>query len=192
MILAQIYRLALRQLDEAPEDLADFRELFEEYVNEGYDIAVDDYWQPRREYSFVTDDNGCINIRDTHIHKIISVKSNTLDVPMYAQLAPEGYCIKVFGGFIAANHPVTVLAQVTMSRLVKDNDVPRIPESAHMALVDYICYRYKMTGNLAKQSQANAYLSSFRAAMARMPRFGHDTVVHQSHLYEATSLRWPW
>ena len=40
MTLAEIMRLALRQLDEDPADISDFSDLFRSYANIGYKIAV--------------------------------------------------------------------------------------------------------------------------------------------------------
>ena len=47
MTLAQIMKLALRQLDEDTEDVGEYEELFKVYANTGYAIAVRSYLRPR-------------------------------------------------------------------------------------------------------------------------------------------------
>ena len=192
MTLAQIYRLALRQLDEDPEDISEFKELFEAYVNEGYRIAVNDYWKPRFTFNFTTDDNGNIDIHGMHIRSLVSVKSDNYNIELHAAMSEDMNGIHVYGGIAGANQPVTVIARVEMPPLKADTDVPKIPEEAHMALVDYICYRYKSSGNLAKQSQAQAYLSLFQTTLMRMPSMAEGSAIHQKNLYLSTSLGWPW
>ena len=192
MTLAQIYRLALRQLDEDPEDIAEFKDLFEAYVNEGYEIAVNTYWKPRESFDLMTDDNSDANIDGLHIKSIVSVTSGNYGIPLHAKISEDGHSIHVFGGIAAANQPVTVLARISMPPLRENTDVPRIPEMGHMALADYICYRYKSTGNLAKQSQAQAFLSQFQSTMMRMDSMANGSVIHRNNLYSATDLRWPW
>ena len=46
MTLVQIMRLALRQLDEDVADLAEYRDLFVAYANQGYQIALTQYVKP--------------------------------------------------------------------------------------------------------------------------------------------------
>ena len=47
MTLGQIMRLALRQLDEDPADIAEYAELFRMWANQGYQIILGQYYKPR-------------------------------------------------------------------------------------------------------------------------------------------------
>lgn len=192
MTLAQIMRLALRQLDEDPADISDFRDLFIEYLNEGYEKAVRDYLRPRNTFQFVTDDDGVIDITGIPIDSIVSVVADDFGMALHASMGPDGHSIKVYGGRNAANLAVTVIARIRFPRLEKDVEEPRLPVETHMALVDYICYRYKLTGNLAKQSQAQAFLARYQEALQRIRYVGQGSVVNHQNLYSATSRRSPW
>ena len=50
MTLANIMKLALRQLDEAAEDIAEYDELFRSYANMGYMIALRLFLKPRETF----------------------------------------------------------------------------------------------------------------------------------------------
>lgn len=123
MVLAQIIRLALRQLDEDAADAAEYEEMFTLYANAGYQIMMKQYMHEKE------------------------------DIPMLSA-----------------------------------GDTPRLPETAHAALADYICYRHLMTGSLAKQARAEAFHQSF-LAQSRMlrPKNGEAGVMHG--LYTATDIR---
>ena len=191
MTLAQIMRLALRQLDEDPADIDDFRDLFIEYCNEGYQRAVNDYLKPRREYQLTTDEHGNAYIEGLSIRSIISAKLEESGREVLSDLTSDGKQIHVHDR-IYWEKPILVLCVVELPPLVKDDDEPQIPPSTHLGLVDYICYRYKSTGNLAKQSQAQPYLSQYMTAMLTIKRDASGSVTHKKNLYQATSRYWPW
>ena len=62
MTLANIMKLALRQLDEAAEDIAEYDELFRSYANMGYMIALRLFLRPRETFELTTDDQGRADI----------------------------------------------------------------------------------------------------------------------------------
>ena len=84
---------------------------------------------------------------------------------------------------------VEVLAEVDMPPLVEDTDEPCLPESAHTALVSYICWRHLMTGNLAKQSRAQAFRSLYYQQAAALRPQGMGSVRTMRGLYAATDVR---
>lgn len=191
MTLAQIMRLALRQLDEDPADIDDFRDLFIEYVNEGYQRAVNDYLKPRREFYLGTDEHGNAFIDGLGIRSIISVRSEETGRECLADITDDGQHLHVHDRRMR-NAQIRVIAVIEFPPLVDDTDEPQIPLSAHLGLVDYICYRYKSTGNLAKQSQAQPYLSQYMTTMLTIKRKADESVTKKKNLYEATSRYWPW
>ena len=58
MTLGRIKLLALKMLDEAPEDIGEYDELFRLYANMGYAIAMREYIRPRAVRMLVTDRDG--------------------------------------------------------------------------------------------------------------------------------------
>jgi len=194
MTLAQIMMLALRQLDEDPADISDFRDLFVEYVNEGYQRAVNDYLKPRREFRIIPDDHGDALIDGLNIRSIVSARSedpNFYPKEILLDVTPDGRSVHIHNKLLWGQ-PIIITAVVEFPPLAKDTDEPMIPQSAHLGLVDYVCYRYKSTGNLAKQSQAQPYLSQYMTAMLTIKRDGSGSVTKRKNLYEATSRYWPW
>lgn len=190
MTLAQIMRLALRQLDEDPADIDDFRDLFVEYVNEGYLKAVNDYLKPRKSFDIVTDDHGDAVIKGWHVRSIVYAKSERGD-DLLVDVNPEGDSIHIHDRAYWEK-PITLLCRIEYPPLSEDTDEPRIPQSAHLGLVDYVCYKYKSIGNLAKQSQAQPYLSQYLSAMQSIEPVADGSVTHRKNLYRATSRSWPY
>ena len=190
MTLAQIMRLALRQLDEDPADIDDFRDLFIEYFNEGYSIAVNDYLRPRQEYIWTSDDEGNVFIHGMGIRSIVEVHDEATKCEVLTDLTPDGDKVHVYQRQFWEK-PLKFTCRVELPRLVNDDDEPQLPEETHLALADYICYRYKSTGNLAKQSQAQPYYSQFVNTMQRIRADATGAVTRKRNLYLATSRRWP-
>lgn len=181
MTLAQIMKLALRQLDEDPADIDDFAELFREYANMGYRIAVRDYLKPKETFDFNTDKDGRIDIEGMGIVRVIELRDEHGN-RILADLETDGNTLVTpwRGGKVQAH------CEVQYPRLENDMDEPKLPESAHMALVDYICYCHLSNGNMAKQSRAQYYLSRFYSMMREVPTQGGRATTDYKNLYTAT------
>ena len=82
-----------------------------------------------------------------------------------------------------------VLAEVERPELNGDGDEPDMPEYAHAALADYICYRHLSSGSLIKQSRAEAFRQSFYQQMHEMTPQGAGSVTRMRNLYAATDIR---
>lgn len=176
--------LALRQLDEDISDIADFDTLFRHYANEGYDIAQRKWLHPRDTLMLFTDDNGCAAIDGLGIVRIIELHhENGWKVPY--EVSPDGRKIRTR----AKGETLEAVCEISFPVLKKATDEPQIPEFAHGALVDYICYRHLINGNAAKQSRAQMYLLQFERAMREMPTQGEQSVTHMRGLYEASDIR---
>ena len=83
--------------------------------------------------------------------------------------------------------------EVAYPKLERPQDEPMLPEQAHGALVDYICYRHLLNGNAAKQSRAQLYLMQYERAMRELPSQGAESITRMRGLYEASSIharRW--
>ena len=77
-----------------------------------------------------------------------------------------GACFHVWRDDLAGQ-TLRAVCEVAFYPLEDGQDEPQIPEYAHAALADYICYRHLSSGNLAKQSRAQFYQNSFYQAMQR-------------------------
>lgn len=184
MTLAQIMRLAMLQLDEDPADIADFDELFRMYANDGYRILVDEYYKPVETVELETDGDGIAEVGGMRIVRIVEAKDK------YAR----SLCVQLSsdGARLVTAHPKTTIRlvfQTEMPPMETVTDEPRLPESAHSALVDYICYRYLQTGNLAKQSRAQAFQNSFYTAARSIRSANSGHVTRMSGLYSASDIR---
>jgi len=62
MTLAGLMKLALKQLDETPEDISEYDELFASYANMGYMIALRLFLRPRESFTLATDRDGRADI----------------------------------------------------------------------------------------------------------------------------------
>ena len=82
------------------------------------------------------------------------------------------------------------VCEVAFYPMEDGDDEPQIPEYAHAALADYICYRHLSSGNLAKQSRAQFYQNSFYQTMQRIRPQGMGSVTRFEHLYEVTDARY--
>ena len=187
MTLAEIMRLALRQLDEDPADISDFADLFRRYANEGYHIAVSKHYRPREVMGLRTDDKGEAYIDGLGIVRLISLQDDH-DRSIMHELSLDGS--KIMTG--AKDTTLTAVAEISYPALENDTDEPRIPEFAHMALVDYVCYRHLMAGNAAKQSRAMLFYQQFNRTMYEISPQGCGSTTRFRNLYAATDIRRRW
>lgn len=184
MTLAEIMRLALRQLDEDPADIGEFSDLFRSYANLGYKVAVSRFFKPKETYVLRTDDKGEAYIDGMDIDHIVSLKDDN-DRDVRYRLSSDGTKIKT----TLRDAVLAAVCVVSYPPLEKDSDEPRFPEYAHHALVDYICYRYLMNGNAAKQSRAMLFYQTFEQTMRTVMPQGSGSVTQFRNLYTATDIR---
>lgn len=188
MTLAQIMKLALRQLDEDPQDISEHDELLRTYANAGYQIAVNEYLKPREWLDWTTDEKGVARFSPREVARVVEVRleENGMNREIGFQLTADGGAIRTG----VSMREVRALCEMHRPDMEKDTDEPRLPESVHAALADYVCYRHLMNGNLAKQNRAKAYLQSFFAALRAMKPDGYGSVTRIKGLYEATNVRY--
>lgn len=183
MTLAQIMKLALRQLDEDPADIAEYEELFKVYANTGYQILLRSYYKPKATMQMQTDEDGAIYIDGMGIVRVASV-SNEHGMDVWFDISQDGE--KLLTSLQDAQ--VTVVYEEEMPDLDLGNE-PNLPAHAHPALVDYICYRHLSTGNLAKQSRAEFFRQNFYAQAQQLRPKSGSGVRQTKNLYAATSIR---
>ncbi|MDY5349293.1 MAG: hypothetical protein SPG80_07080 [Candidatus Ventricola sp.] len=187
MTLAQIMKLALCQLDEDPADIDEYRELFTLYANDGYHILLSEYYKPVTTLTVTTDENGYAPVEGMGILRVILAKDED-GHEVAARLTPDGAALET-------GRPDTQLVltcEVERPQLERIEDEPELPEHAQSALVDYICFRYLSTGNLAKQSRAQAFQSSFYTTARRLKPQGRGSVTRMKNLYAMTDIRGGW
>lgn len=187
MTLAEMMRLALRQLDEDPADISEFADLFRNYANEGYHIAVSKHYRPRDVIALHTDENGEAYIDGMDIVNIVDLKSE-YGQTVYHRITPDGAKIAT----AMRDAKLTAVCEVSYPRMENDMDEPRIPAYAHQGLVDYICYRHLMNGNAAKQSRAVAYYQQFNRAMQDIEPQGKGSATRFKNLYAVTGFGKGW
>ena len=183
MTLASIMKLAMKQLDEAAEDMAEYEELFRSYANMGYMIALRQYYKPRETFILTTDKAGRAPIGALALRRVVSVWD--------ARGAEIGFAITTDGeALVTAKREETlhVLCEVERETLKKDTDEPKMPEYAHAALADYICYRHLSSGSLSKQSRAEFFRNSFYQQMQALRYAGEGSVRSMKNLYAATDI----
>ena len=166
MTLSQIIAQALRQLDEDAEDVSEYEESFRVYANMGYDIAVREYLKPRRIFYTEVDEEGNAPVPGLTVVRVIELRDDL------------------------AGQTLRAVCEVAFYPLEDGQDEPQLPEYAHAALADYICYRHLSSGNLAKQSRAQFYQTSFYQAMQRIRPEGMGSVTRFRNLYEVTDARY--
>ena len=187
MTLAQIMKLALCQLDEDPADIDEYRELFTLYANDGYHILLSEYYKPVTTLTVTTDDGGYAPVEGMGILRVILAKDED-GHEVAVRLTPDGAALET-------GRPDTQLAltcETEKPRLERIEDEPELPEHAHSALVDYICFRHLSTGNLAKQSRAQAFQNSFYTTARRLKPQGRGSVTRMKNLYAMTDIRGGW
>lgn len=185
MTLANIMKLALRQLDEAAEDIAEYDGLFKSYANMGYMIAIRMFYKPREVFDLRTDKKGRADIRALPIDRIIEVRDKQGEAVVF-DLEADGETIAT-GRKDAMLH---MLAQVHKAPLSRETDEPELPEYAHAALADYICYRHLSSGSLTKQSRAEFFRQSFYQQMRALTPQGASSVTRMKNLYTVTDARY--
>lgn len=184
MTFDQIRRMAALQLDEDPADMDELSELLTAYVNEGYQIALRDYVRPRERFSCRTDAQGRAQLGTRHILRMVELMDGEgRDVPF--ALSADGQTIETG----EENKTLSGVAEVSYPDMKAGSDVPRMDETAHMALCDYACWRYLCNGNLAKQSRAQHYQQRFYAAMRALRPQGMGSVTGYRGLYAVTDAR---
>lgn len=190
MTLAQIMTLALRQLDEDPEDISEYDELFRIYANEGHQIAVEQYLKPREMRTMRSDAHGNIAFDGMGISRIVELERvledsgmTIHDVPF--ELSRTGDSVRT--PYPEATYGATV--EVSARPMVKDSDTPMLPEWAHHALADYICYRHLSNGNMGKQQRAQHYSTQFYRIAQSIRPHGYRSVTREINLYNATDIR---
>lgn len=189
MTLAQIMTLALRQLDEDPEDISEYDDLFRVYANQGYRIAVDDYFKPREMRQARSDAQGMIYL-DADVRRVVELREK-LDGDKIRRnallvLSPDGTAL-------ITEYPdkeYILVCEVSSSDMERGNDEPdKLPQAAHAALADYICFRHLSNGNMAKQAKAQFYQQQFYQTMQRLRPQGFGSVRNFTNLYAATDIR---
>lgn len=184
MTLAEIMRLALRQLDEDPADISEFADMFRSYANLGYKILASRFFKPKEIMSAKTDDKGEAYIEGMGIAHITSV-IDEFGQRVWYRLSEDG--TKIITRH--RNNMLTITYVEEYPPMQEDTEEPRIPEYAHHALVDYICYRYLMNGNAAKQNRAMLFYQSFEQTARMIKPQGGGSVTSFRNLYSATDIR---
>ena len=77
MTLAQIILRAIHLLDEEPEDVGEFHDLFMAFANEGYRIAVTQYVRPRQRFPVKTDKGGFAPLLFAHVTRVVRLEDGT-------------------------------------------------------------------------------------------------------------------
>lgn len=182
MTLGRIKLLALRQLDEDPQDIGEYDGLFTAYANMGYAIAVREYLRPRAMRLMTTDENGCAGLDG--IVRVIELRDgNGNPVPFVQAADGNGVCTA------CKKASLTAICEVSYPDLEKETDEPKLPENVHSALADYICYRHLSTGSLAKQNRAQFFLVSFMQQMRAIRPAWRGSTGGYKNLYEVTACR---
>lgn len=185
MTLAEIMRLALRQLDEDPADIAEYDELFRMWANQGYQIVLQNYFKPRKTLEFSTDDDGAVDISEGNIVQIVSLRDERgMNVPYI--ISEDGKTLETG----KKNILLSAVCEVIFPPLEKDTDVPEFPEHVHSMLVDYICYKHLLRGNAAKQSRAQAFQGEFYRQAQQLKSAGEGSVTHMKNLYTVSDVRY--
>ena len=185
MTLATIMKLALRQLDEAAEDLSEYDELFRSYANMGYMIALRLFLKPREVIEVRTDSMGSAELTGLFIARVIEVRDRE---GRSVRFVMDGDGRTLHTG--ACAQTVTLIAEIECPPLENGLDEPMLPEYAQPALADYICYRHLSSGNLAKQSRAQFFYQSFYQQMRALRPQGAESVTRMKNLYAVTGTEY--
>ncbi|MBP3655552.1 MAG: hypothetical protein J6K32_02535 [Clostridia bacterium] len=185
MTLAQIMKTALKMLDEPPEDMSEYDELFRLYANDGYQRAVGTYVCPREMRRLTTDANGRIDLHGTGIRRIIRLEDDALHCSVFFRPEEDGCGVST----VMPGRQLTALCVVRWPDLVQDSDEPRLPSFAHPALADYICYRHLSSGSMVKQKRAQAFYAQYVSAMQRLSADSPRGTHRHRNLYAATAMK---
>ena len=186
MTYAQIKQLALRQLDEDPHDMDEYSDLLGTYVNEGYQIAVDDHLRPRELFRVKTNADGDADISSLNLRYIVSVQDAVHRYQVWGTQDALGQTLHT-GRKLAE---LDIVGIVSKPALEDENDEPQIPTWAHGALADYACWRFLSNGNPAKQAKGNVYYGRFAQQMQRIEPQAMRSVTGYKNLYAVTDARW--
>lgn len=185
MRLAEIMRLALRQLDEDPADISEYDDLFRRYANEGYQIVMRDFYKPRVHLTLETDERGAASLEGLNVVRVIELRDrHGRDVWFDLSLDCKEVYTRV------RSQEITGWAEEEIPLLTRDEDEPAFPEWAHSAMADYLCYRHLSNGNMAKQSRAQYYLNQFYQTARRLRPVGMGSVTRSKNLYAVTDVRY--
>lgn len=185
MTLGRIKWLALKMLDEAPEDIGEYDGLFKTYANMGYAIAVREYLRPREWRILSMDENGCVGLLGMGISRVVELRDRQgRRIPFSISADGAAICTQ------ARDQELTAVCEVQYPEMDAETDEPRLPEFAHPALADYICYRHLSCGSMAKQSRAQFFLNSFLQQMRAIRQEGLGSVTRLNALYEASDVRY--
>ncbi|MBR3796919.1 MAG: hypothetical protein IKK34_12960 [Clostridia bacterium] len=185
MTLAGLMKLALKQLDETPEDISEYDELFRSYANMGYMIALRLFLKPRESFALRTDRDGRADICALPLGRVVQAEDEHGGAAWF-DVAADGSSVTTS----VKNGRVTLLCEVEYPPLRGDTDEPRLPEYAHPAIADYICYRHLSSGNLAKQSRAEFFYQSFYQQMRALRQQGAGSVTRMKNLYSVTAAKY--
>lgn len=185
MTLAQIKLLALRQLDEDPQDISEYDDVFRAYANMGYHIAVSEYLRPRETYAIQTDKDGRAQMPGTNEARIAEITDEEGRAVCF-EIEADGKTLRTG----KRDKRLSAVCEILHPPMEEETDEPRLPAAAHPALADYICYRYLSSGNLAKQSRAQFFLNSFYQQMRAIRPQGMGSVTRERNLYAVSDVRY--
>ena len=155
------------------------------WANQGYQIILRTYYKPKEVIGLRTDKDGKAYIEGLSILQINELKDeNGRNV---------GYEISRDGTYIVTaekQKELTAVCEMDPHPLENDTDEPMFPEYAHSALVDYICYKHLLRGNLAKQSRAQAFQAEFYRTVQQLRPQGSGSVTGFKNLYTVTDARY--
>ncbi len=182
MTLGRIKLLALRQLDEDPQDISEYDGVFTMYANMGYAIAVREYLRPRAMRLITTDENGCAEAEG--VVRVIELRDEAGNPVSFMPTADgKGICTA------SRKVSLTAICEINYPDLEKETDEPKLPENVHSALADYICYRHLSTGSLTKQNRAQFFLASFLQQMRTIRPAWRGSTSRYKNLFEVTACR---
>lgn len=185
MTLGNIMHLALKQLDEAPEDIAEYDELFKSYANMGYMIAIRMFLRPRETFILQTDEKGRAEICTLPIRRVVGVMDERGN-PICFDITADGLAIQTG----ETKKTLRVICEVDREEMCNATDEPKMPQYAHAALADYICYRHLSSGSLGKQNRAEFFRQSFYQQMRALNYDGEGSVTRIKNLYAVTDARY--
>ena len=139
------------------------------------------FLRPRETFCLRSDEGGRADIRALPISRVIEVRDGQ-ERSVRFEMAADGGAILTG----EKDEALKVLCEVEYPAMTADTEEPRLPEYAHPALADYICFRHLSSGNLAKQSRAKFFETSFYQQMRALTPQGAGSVTRLRHLYEAT------
>lgn len=186
MTLNMIIQQALRQLDEDPDDVSEYFELFRTYANIAYQIITRDYYKPTRHLTMSFDEEGLWRIPPI-VERVIELTDEDRQRVVFFPTT-DGEAIQTSFPGRYEGKSIDALCEVRLPPMEIETDEPKLPFMGVQAIVDYICYRHLMNGNLAKQSRAQGYQKSFYEACNKVSPNGFGTVRNFRNLYSATNL----